>query len=250
MWSQGGGRPARARLLGAHEELAAPVVARLTVDGQLPHVAAPDVERERPEVHGNGNVDVRARRGARRAADLELPLDAQRLTLDLDREPVLGEELEHPVVGPVGLVPRDVDLHRDRAGRDLGTGHRPAAAEDEELAAALLGGVGEHERHAHAGHQSTFAGLGPFRSPTPAQYFAQMAAIRFFDPNATGYLRAVDVYPDALKARLTEAEVADTSVRLHHGLPGRLQLFEIRLEPGLEIGTHAHADDEIVEARR
>ena len=35
-------------------------------------------------------------------------------------------------------------------------------------------------------------------------------------------------------------------MRLHHGLPGRLQLFEIRLEPGLEIGTHAHADDEIV----
>jgi quercetin dioxygenase-like cupin family protein len=73
-----------------------------------------------------------------------------------------------------------------------------------------------------------------------------MAAIRFFDPSATDFLKPADVYPDASKARLSDEEVADTSVRLHHGLPGRLQLFEIRLEPGLEIGTHAHADDEIV----
>jgi redox-sensitive bicupin YhaK (pirin superfamily) len=73
-----------------------------------------------------------------------------------------------------------------------------------------------------------------------------MAAIRFFDPAATEFMKPVDVYPDTLKARLTAEEVADTSVRLHHGLPGRLQLFEIRLEPGLEISTHAHADDEIV----
>ena len=73
-----------------------------------------------------------------------------------------------------------------------------------------------------------------------------MAAIRFFDPNSTEFLKPVDVYPDSLKQRLTEAEVADTSVRLHHGLPGKLQLFEIRLEPDLEISTHAHADDEIV----
>jgi redox-sensitive bicupin YhaK (pirin superfamily) len=73
-----------------------------------------------------------------------------------------------------------------------------------------------------------------------------MAAIRFFDPDATEYMHAADVYPDALKARLTAAEVSDTSVRLHHGAPGQLQLFEIRLEPGLEISTHAHADDEII----
>jgi redox-sensitive bicupin YhaK (pirin superfamily) len=73
-----------------------------------------------------------------------------------------------------------------------------------------------------------------------------MAAIRFFDPDATDFMRAADVYPDALKARLTDAEVSDTAVRLHQGLPGKLQLFEIRLEPGLEVTTHAHADDEIV----
>jgi quercetin dioxygenase-like cupin family protein len=35
-------------------------------------------------------------------------------------------------------------------------------------------------------------------------------------------------------------------VRLHQGGPGKLQLFEIQLEPGLEVTTHAHADDEIV----
>lgn len=73
-----------------------------------------------------------------------------------------------------------------------------------------------------------------------------MAAIKFFDPAETGFMRPADVYPDSLKERLTDAEVADTSVRLHHGLPGKLQLFEIRLEPGLEITTHAHADDEII----
>jgi quercetin dioxygenase-like cupin family protein len=73
-----------------------------------------------------------------------------------------------------------------------------------------------------------------------------MAAIRFFDPAETDFMKPVDVYPDSLKAQLTEAEVADTSVRLHHGLPDRLQLFEIRLEPELEISTHAHADDEII----
>jgi len=73
-----------------------------------------------------------------------------------------------------------------------------------------------------------------------------MAAIKFFDPETTEFLKPVDVYPDSLKARLTAAEVADTSVRLHHGEPGKLQLFEIQLEPGLEISTHAHADDEII----
>src|SRR4051794_22628441 len=73
-----------------------------------------------------------------------------------------------------------------------------------------------------------------------------MAAIRFFDPGAADFMKPADVYPDSLKERLTEAEVSDTSVRLHHGLPGKLQLFEIKLEPGLEISTHAHADDEIV----
>ena len=73
-----------------------------------------------------------------------------------------------------------------------------------------------------------------------------MAAIRFFDPATTEYMKPVDVYPDSLKERLTPEEVADTSVRLHHGLPGKLQLFEIYLEPGLEISVHAHADDEIV----
>jgi quercetin dioxygenase-like cupin family protein len=73
-----------------------------------------------------------------------------------------------------------------------------------------------------------------------------MPAIRFFDPSETEFMKPVDVYPDTLKAQLTAAEVADTSVRLHHGLPGKLQLFEIRLEPGLEISTHAHADDEII----
>ena len=35
-------------------------------------------------------------------------------------------------------------------------------------------------------------------------------------------------------------------MRLHHGAPGKLQLFDLRLEPGLEISTHAHADDEII----
>jgi hypothetical protein len=73
-----------------------------------------------------------------------------------------------------------------------------------------------------------------------------MAAIKFFDPADTAFMKPVDVYPDSLKERLTDAEVADTSVRLHHGIPGKLQLFEIRLEPGLEITTHAHADDEII----
>ena len=73
-----------------------------------------------------------------------------------------------------------------------------------------------------------------------------MPAIRFFDPSETEFMKPVDVYPDSLKQRLTPAEVSDTQVRLHHGLPGKLQLFEIVLEPDLEISTHAHADDEIV----
>ena len=73
-----------------------------------------------------------------------------------------------------------------------------------------------------------------------------MAAIRFFDPDERPFVHAADVYPDALKQQLTAAEVDDTAVRLHQGLPGRLQLFEIRLQPGLEVSTHAHADDEVV----
>jgi len=73
-----------------------------------------------------------------------------------------------------------------------------------------------------------------------------MAAIRFFDPAGTEFMKPADVYPETLKRRLTAAEVAGTSVRLHQGVPGKLQLFEIRLEPNLQISTHAHADDEIV----
>jgi quercetin dioxygenase-like cupin family protein len=73
-----------------------------------------------------------------------------------------------------------------------------------------------------------------------------MPAIRFFDPADTEFSKAADVYPDSLKRQLTAAEVSDTQVRLHQGLPGKLQLFEIALEPGLEISSHAHADDEIV----
>src|SRR5262249_4482455 len=76
--------------------------------------------------------------------------------------------------------------------------------------------------------------------------FPRMAAIRFFDPDATDFMRAADVYPDSLKERLTPAEVSDTAVRLQQGLPGKLQLFEIQLDPGLEVSTHAHNDDEIV----
>jgi len=73
-----------------------------------------------------------------------------------------------------------------------------------------------------------------------------MPAIRFFDPAGAEFMKPADVYPDALKQRLTAAEVEDTSVRLHHGIPGKLQLFEIRLEPNLEISAHAHSHDEIV----
>jgi hypothetical protein len=64
-----------------------------------------------------------------------------------------------------------------------------------------------------------------------------MAAIGFFDPDATEFMQAADAYPDALKAQLADAEVAHTAVRFHQGLPGKLQLFEIRLDPGLEIST-------------
>src|SRR4051795_1285305 len=73
-----------------------------------------------------------------------------------------------------------------------------------------------------------------------------MPAIRFFDPAETPFMNAADIYPDSLKQQLAAAEVAHTRVRLHQGLPGKLQLFEIALEPGLEISAHAHADDEIV----
>jgi redox-sensitive bicupin YhaK (pirin superfamily) len=73
-----------------------------------------------------------------------------------------------------------------------------------------------------------------------------MAAIKFFDPTTSAFMKPADVYPESLKQRLTAAEVADTSVRLHHGAPGKLQLFEIQLEPNLEISTHAHTDDEII----
>jgi quercetin dioxygenase-like cupin family protein len=73
-----------------------------------------------------------------------------------------------------------------------------------------------------------------------------MAAIRFFDPEASAFMAAADVYPRSLQQQLTEAEVSDTAVRLHQGVPGKLQLLEIQLRAGLEVSTHAHADDEIV----
>ena len=55
----------------------------------------------------------------------------------------------------VGLVPRDADQDRDAERHRLGPGHRPAAADDGQLAVAHLGEVGEKHRHAHRAESRT-----------------------------------------------------------------------------------------------
>ena len=60
---------------------------------------------------------------------------------------------------------------------------------------------------------------GSAPGPRRCREIPGMAAIRFFDPSATEFMKPVDVYPDSLKERLTEAEVADTSVGCTTGFP-------------------------------
>jgi len=54
------------------------------------------------------------------------------------------------------------------------------------------------------------------------EFRVHQSNLKFFDPTTTAFMKPVDVYPDSLKERLTAAEVADTSVRLHHGEPGKV----------------------------
>ena len=140
-------------LLVAHED------SRFQSSSVSPSILSVHTYR-RPSSSGNGpkltatGTSMNGR-DARWAPDFELTVGAQRLAFDHDRIAVLRYELQHPMVAPIRLVPGHVDLERDRAGRDRRAGHRPAAAEDEQLPAALLGRVRQHHRHAHARHLIT-----------------------------------------------------------------------------------------------
>ena len=69
-------------------------------------------------------------------------------------------QVELPVVGLLGLVPTDVDLHGDGRGHRIGAGERPAAPEHEELPVGHLGRVTQA-----ASSLSRRARLQPARRP-------------------------------------------------------------------------------------
>jgi quercetin dioxygenase-like cupin family protein len=45
----------------------------------------------------------------------------------------------------------------------------------------------------------------------------------------------------------SDEEIDGTSIRFHHpGAADQPQLFEVRVDPGVEVSTHAHGEDEII----
>ena len=56
-----------------------------------------------------------------------------------------------------------------------------------------------------------------------------------------------DAYPERAQRIIPSAELDGTRVRYHHpGGPDSLQLFELDMDPGLELAPHAHEADEII----
>src|SRR3954466_2231500 len=151
-------------LVGTRAERNAPVLVGLAVDRQPPLVAAAGLERERRDVDRERKVDRRSGLHAGGPAGLEPGFDEDGLLPptgvheDGPSAPrgahgqglsVAAERLEPARVLPVRLVPRHLDLDRERHRRRLGPGGRPAAAEDEELPLDRLSRVCEQDRDLH-----------------------------------------------------------------------------------------------------
>src|SRR5438477_4698942 len=130
-----------------------PVLVGHAVDREPPGETAGDRERNGPEVDGQREVDRRSLRNSLRAADLEVPPDLHGLVAirsrDVDELAIGVLQVELPVVGPVSLVPVDVELDADGGRRGVGPCHAPAAAEDEQLSFGDLGRVAQNHRHLH-----------------------------------------------------------------------------------------------------
>jgi len=74
-----------------------------------------------------------------------------------------------------------------------------------------------------------------------------MGSIRIFDPSAHEFLEPRNAYPASVVTLISDAELDGSSVRWHHpGSETELQLFEMALEPGIQLSPHAHAADEII----
>lgn len=72
-----------------------------------------------------------------------------------------------------------------------------------------------------------------------------MAKVAFFDTGDHQFTPLVEVF-SGRDTKVPGAELARTSVRVHHSSEGGLQLFELRLEPGTQGESHAHVEDEII----
>lgn len=72
-----------------------------------------------------------------------------------------------------------------------------------------------------------------------------MAKIRFFEPGEVEFRRSSELTPPG--GNVGEAERMGTAVRFHHlGGEDEPQLFEVDLDPGLVVPSHAHSKDEII----
>lgn len=75
----------------------------------------------------------------------------------------------------------------------------------------------------------------------------RMGVIRIFDAALGGFSHPVDVYPANVVPMVPDAELEGSRVRLHHpGSEDEPQLFEVEVDPGLELASHAHESAEII----
>jgi len=75
----------------------------------------------------------------------------------------------------------------------------------------------------------------------------QMATIQVSKPGSDAFVDPVTVYPAGVLPLIPEQELTGTRVRMHHrGDDDEPQLFEVRVDPLVELASHAHETSEII----
>jgi quercetin dioxygenase-like cupin family protein len=74
-----------------------------------------------------------------------------------------------------------------------------------------------------------------------------MAKFKIVRPDSLEFVKGRDLAPSDVEAKAPDPELDQTYVKNYHpGAEDELQLFEVRVDPGAAISSHAHAHDEIM----
>jgi hypothetical protein len=74
-----------------------------------------------------------------------------------------------------------------------------------------------------------------------------VGVIRFCESGDDAFVEPATVYPAAVLPLIPDRELEGTRVKMHHpGADAEPQLFEVQVDPDLELASHAHDTDEII----